>query len=71
MEAPGFMTVLYLMFTLPQQNGIAQLPGPNWLMAALFVCVTHLITDFQVVALTETFQDYPLSLPCDNRAPFS
>ena len=48
MEAPGFMMVLYLMFTLPQRNGITQLPGPNWLMAALFVCETGSVTGYQV-----------------------
>lgn len=37
MEAPGFITLLYIMFTLPQKNGIEHLPGANWLMAALFV----------------------------------
>ena len=37
MEAPGFITLLYIMFTLPQQNGIEKLPPANWLMAVLFV----------------------------------
>ena len=37
MEAPGFVTLLYIMVTLPQKNGIEHLPGANWLMAALFV----------------------------------
>lgn len=37
MEAPGFITLLYIMFTLPQQNGIEKLPLANWLMAGLFV----------------------------------
>lgn len=37
MEAPGFITLLYIMFTLPQKNGLDSLPGANWLMAALFV----------------------------------
>ena len=43
MEAPGFMTLLYIMFTLPQENGIKSLPTVNWLMAVLFVC-SHRIT---------------------------
>ena len=37
MEAPGFLILLYIMFTLPQKNGIEHLPGANWLMATLFV----------------------------------
>lgn len=38
MEAPGFITLLYIMFTLPAQNGIEKLPMANWIMAGLFVC---------------------------------
>lgn len=37
MEAPGFINLLYIMFTLPTQNGIKSLPAENWLMAGLFV----------------------------------
>lgn len=37
MEAPGFMNLLYIMFTLPTLNGIKSLPAENWLMAGLFV----------------------------------
>lgn len=37
MEAPGFINLLYIMFTLPKQNGIQRLPAENWLMAGLFV----------------------------------
>ena len=37
MEAPGFITLLYIMYTLPQQEGIESLPWPNWTMAVLFV----------------------------------
>lgn len=37
MEAPGFLNLLYIMFTLPSQNGIKALPAENWLMAGLFV----------------------------------
>lgn len=36
MEAPGFMTLLYLMYSLPKQEGIESLPFINWTMAALF-----------------------------------
>ena len=41
MEVPGFMTLLYIMFTLPQKNGVERLPGANWLMAALYVGFVH------------------------------
>ena len=37
MEAPGFINLLYIMFTLPTQNGVKALPAENWLMAGLFV----------------------------------
>ena len=37
MEAPGFITLLYIMYSLPQQEGIESLPFMNWTMAALFV----------------------------------
>lgn len=36
MELPGVLTLLYLMYTLPAQNGISSLPMANWLMASLF-----------------------------------
>ncbi|TKA66302.1 hypothetical protein B0A49_06943 [Cryomyces minteri] len=36
MEAPGFITLLYVMYTLPKQQGIESLPWANWTMAALF-----------------------------------
>jgi len=37
MEAPGFITLLYIMFTLPHINGMKEVPTGNWLMAVLFV----------------------------------
>lgn len=37
MEAPGFITLLYLMYALPKQEGIGSLPTANWIMAVLFV----------------------------------
>ncbi|KAK5012509.1 3-oxo-5-alpha-steroid 4-dehydrogenase-domain-containing protein [Cryomyces antarcticus] len=36
MEAPGFITLLYVMYALPKQQGIESLPWANWTMAALF-----------------------------------
>ncbi|KUI67362.1 hypothetical protein VM1G_03305 [Cytospora mali] len=37
MECPGFVTLLYIMNTLPAQHGIADLPWQNKVLAALFV----------------------------------
>ncbi|KAL9014560.1 MAG: hypothetical protein Q9180_008939, partial [Flavoplaca navasiana] len=36
METPGFVCLLYCMFTIPATQGIEKLPAANWLMAALF-----------------------------------
>ncbi|KAF2490754.1 3-oxo-5-alpha-steroid 4-dehydrogenase-like protein [Lophium mytilinum] len=36
MEAPGFTTLLYIMFTLPKHLGIEELPWGNWTMAGCF-----------------------------------
>ncbi|KAI9831438.1 MAG: hypothetical protein M1819_005037 [Sarea resinae] len=36
MEAPGFITLLYIMFTLPRQLGLESLGPTNWTMAGLF-----------------------------------
>lgn len=37
MEAPGFITLLYIMYSLPKQEGIESLPLANWVMASMFV----------------------------------
>lgn len=37
MEAPGFLLLIYLMLTLPEMNGIDNLPWENKIMATLFV----------------------------------
>jgi 3-oxo-5-alpha-steroid 4-dehydrogenase 1 len=37
MEVPGFLLLLYLMFTLPEMNGIDKLPWENKAMATVFV----------------------------------
>lgn len=37
MEAPGFLTLIYIMFTLPKELGIQSLPMTNWMMAGMFV----------------------------------
>ncbi|KAJ9642522.1 hypothetical protein H2199_004903 [Coniosporium tulheliwenetii] len=34
MEAPGFLTLLYIMWTLPRELGLERLPWENWTMAA-------------------------------------
>ena len=39
MEVPGFIMLLYIMFTLPGELGIKSLPATNWAMAAMFT--TH------------------------------
>lgn len=39
MEAPGFLTLLYLMKVLPEQHGIDDLPWQNKVLAGLFVSV--------------------------------
>ena len=46
MEAPGFMILLYQMFTIPQEEGIQKLPWPNWLMAILFVRSSPSVNDY-------------------------
>ena len=37
MEVPGFITLLFVMWTLPPKLGIDQLPKANWLMGVLYV----------------------------------
>uniref|UniRef100_L2FIB5 Steroid 5 alpha-reductase n=1 Tax=Colletotrichum fructicola (strain Nara gc5) TaxID=1213859 RepID=L2FIB5_COLFN len=37
MEAPGFTTMLYIMFTLPGKMGVEDLPWQNKVLAGLFV----------------------------------
>lgn len=37
MECPGFLTLLYIMNTLPRQVGITDLPWQNKVLAGLFV----------------------------------
>jgi len=41
MEAPGFITLLYNMTTLPKELGIGSLPWENWTMAGLYVSLAH------------------------------
>jgi hypothetical protein len=45
MEAPGFLTMLYVMSTLPAKLGIQEggLPWENWAMGGLFVSFPILI----------------------------
>ena len=40
MEAPGFLTLLYHLHTLPEQAGIDELPWQNKVLAGLFVIRT-------------------------------
>ena len=37
MEAPGFITLLYIMYSLPKSERIENLPLENWVMAGCFV----------------------------------
>lgn len=37
MEAPGFLTLLYIMNTMPEQHGITDLPWQNRVLGGLFV----------------------------------
>jgi len=37
MEAPGFLTLLYLMSTMPERHGIDDLPWQNRVLGGLFV----------------------------------
>lgn len=41
MEAPGFLTLLYVMRTLPADHGIDDLPWQNRVLAGLFVRACH------------------------------
>jgi hypothetical protein len=43
MEAPGFLTLLYIMRTLPAQYGIEDLPWQNKVLASLFVSFFSLL----------------------------
>ena len=42
MEAPGFITLLYIVYSLPKQEGIEKLPFMNYTMAGLFVSIDSL-----------------------------
>ncbi|KAF2707020.1 3-oxo-5-alpha-steroid 4-dehydrogenase-like protein [Pleomassaria siparia CBS 279.74] len=37
MESAGFITLMYIMYTLPRELGIEELPWGNWTMAGCFV----------------------------------
>ena len=37
METPGLLTLLYIMYTLPRQLAISELPWGNWTMAGCYV----------------------------------
>jgi 3-oxo-5-alpha-steroid 4-dehydrogenase 1 len=36
MESPGFLTVLYCMYAIPQQENLPGLPWANWTMAGIY-----------------------------------
>lgn len=62
MEAPGFLNLLYIMFTLPKQNGIEHLPAENWLMAGLFVTLPCLMTVCFHTIIVGTYWSFYLEL---------
>jgi 3-oxo-5-alpha-steroid 4-dehydrogenase 1 len=37
MEAPGFILLLYIMWSLPGETGMESVPNANWAMAGMFV----------------------------------
>lgn len=69
MEAPGFITLLYIMYSLPKQEGIESLPFVNWVMAGLFVSSVSrkrlVMRDRRAKLLI--LKDDPLRLPCPSR----
>ena len=42
METPGFVVLLYIMNSLPQELGIKTLPWANWILASMFVSLFFL-----------------------------
>jgi hypothetical protein len=48
MEAPGFILLLYIMFTLPGETGMESVPISNWAMAGMFVCFLDFTFAFDV-----------------------
>ena len=68
MEAPGFITLLYLMYSLPKQEGIESLPFANWTMAALFVSPSLWPGNF-VTAPYEYNVTYYLAFPRQSTTP--
>lgn len=48
MEVPGFITLLYVMRTLPAELGLAELPWQNKLLGALFVCIRLSVAFFRI-----------------------
>ncbi len=56
MEAPGFLTLLYLMSTMPERHGIDDLPWQNRVLGGLFVSL------FPPSSLPHTFHLSPLSV---------
>jgi hypothetical protein len=40
MESAGFVVLLYIMYALPRELGIGELPWGNWTMAGCFVRIS-------------------------------
>jgi len=45
MESAGFITLLYIMFTLPKELGLEELPLGNWTMAGCFVSILEALQE--------------------------
>jgi hypothetical protein len=51
MEMTGPITLVYIMFALPRELGIRELPWGNWIMAGCFVCIPILLFVVGVVVV--------------------
>lgn len=67
MEAVGFVSLPYIMFTLPEELGLESLPWGNWVMAGCFVGARLLAIAH---ALLTRHAGLALPLPCRYLAHF-
>ena len=70
MEAPGFLLLLYIMFTLPDANGLSELPLANWTMAGMFVSPNSRFPS-PLQFIVETTIDHSLCIPSFTRSALS
>jgi len=45
MESAGFITLLYIMYSLPKELGLEELPLGNWTMAGCFVSILETLQE--------------------------